>query len=135
MDKFPDVGIETLYPDFEQQVPRHRVHKSIEHAKLTPVFGNVCPPRGVSGKIRDFAFTFSEGKLAHWILLMAADRVDVIEEIVIDLAHLRIPNLPKEMGLKSELKYNRKGVAKKLAVVGVGCMALVLLAQRRKQWS
>ena len=133
MDKAPDIGIETLYPDFEQQVPRHRVHKSTEHGKLTPVFGNVCPPRGLSGKIRDFAYNFSEGRLSHWILLMAADRVDVVEEIFVDLAHSRIPNIPKEMGLKSELKYNREAFVNKLAVVGIGCVALMVLARRRRQ--
>jgi hypothetical protein len=132
MDKAPDVGIETLYPDFEQQVPRNRVHKSTEHGKLTPVFGNACPPRGLSGKIRDFAYNFSEGRLSHWILLMAADRVDVVEEILVDLAHLRIPNIPKEMGLKSELKYNRKGVAKKAAVIGLGVLAFMVLSRRRR---
>ena len=132
-DKAPDIGIETLYPDFEQQVPRHRVHKSTEHGRLTPVFGNVCPPRGLSGKIRDFAYNFSEGRLSHWILLMAADRVDVVEELLVDFAQLQIPNIPKEMGLKSALKYNRNGVAKKLAVAGIGCLALMALVQRGRR--
>src|SRR5688500_13039961 len=58
MDKAPYVGVETLYPAFEQQIPRNKVHKSVEHGKLTPVFGNACPPRGVSGKIRDVAYRF-----------------------------------------------------------------------------
>lgn len=131
MDKAPDVGIEALYPAFEQQIPRKRVHKSTEHAKLTPVFGNTCPPRGLSGKIRDVAYGFSEGRLSHWILLMAADRVDLVEEFLLDLAHLRIPNIPKEMGLRSEPKYNRKGVIKKAAVVGLGVLALMTLSRRR----
>lgn len=131
MDKAPDVGIETLYPAFEQQIPRAKVHKSTEHAKLTPVFGNACPPRGLSGKIRDFAYGFSEGRLSHWLLLMAADRVDLVEEILIDLSHLRVPNIPKEMGLKSEVKYNGKGVAKTAAVVGLGILAFTMLSRRR----
>lgn len=131
MDKAPDAGIETLYPDFAQQVPRRRVHKSTEHAKLTPVFGNVCPPRGLSGKIRDVAYGLSEGRLSRWILLMAADRIDVVEDVLIDLAHLRIPNIPKEMGLKSELKYNRKAFAKKVALVAVGLLAMRMLMRRR----
>jgi hypothetical protein len=131
MDKAPYVGVETLYPAFDRQIPHNKVHKSVEHGKLTPVFGNACPPRGVSGKIRDVAYRFSEGQLAHWLLLIAADRVDMVEEVFIDLAHLRIPNIPKEMGLKSELKYNRKAVTKKAAIVGLGVFAFVLLAKRR----
>jgi hypothetical protein len=116
MDPAPMLGIETLYPDFEQQVPRYKVHKSTEHAKLTPVFGNACPPRGVSGMLRDLAYSYSEGKMQHWLLLLTADRIDVVEEFFVDIAQLKIPNIPHEMGLASEFKYNKKGVAKKVAV-------------------
>jgi len=132
MDKAPGIGVEQLYPVLEQQVPRGKVHKSTEHGKLTPVFGNACPPRGLSGLIRDFAYNFSEGRLSHWVLLMAADRVDMVEELLIDLAHLRIPNIPGEMGLRSELKYNRKGLAKRSAVL-VGLGAAIIVAASRIQ--
>lgn len=134
MDKAPGIGVERLYPKLEQQVPRGKVHKSTEHGRLTPVFGNACPPRGLSGLIRDFAYSFSEGKMSHWILLIAADRVDMVEEVLIDLAHLRIPNIPREMGLGSELKYNRKGVAKTAALVGFGVVAFFAVSaiQRRR---
>jgi hypothetical protein len=134
MDKAPGIGIEQLYPILEQQVPRGKVHKSTEHGKLTPVFGNACPPRALSGLMRDIAYRFSEGRLSHWILLMAADRVDMVEELLIDLAHLRIPNIPREMGLGSELKYNRKGVVKTAAVVGLGIGAFLAVStiQRRR---
>lgn len=125
MDKAPDIGVEYLYPVFEQQIPRGKVNKSTEHGKLTPVFGNACPPRGLSGLIRDFAYNFSEGRLSHWILLMAADRVDMVEELIIDLAHRRVPNIPAEMGLAAEFKYNRKGLAKKAALVGLGAAAFI----------
>jgi hypothetical protein len=110
-----------------------RVHKSTEHGKLTPVFGNACPPRGLSGLIRDFAYNFSEGRLSHWILLMAADRVDMVEKLIIDLSHLRVPNIPAEMELTAELKYNRKGLAKKAAIVGLGAAAFVAFSRRQKQ--
>jgi hypothetical protein len=133
MDKAPGIGVEHLYPMFEQQVPRGKVHKSTEHGKLTPVFGNACPPRGVSGLIRDFAYNFSEGRLSRWILLMAADRVDMVEELIIDLANLRIPNIPGEMGLAAELKYNRKGMAKRAAMVGLGAVVFVALSRMQRR--
>lgn len=133
MDKAPDLGVETLYPDIEQQVPRNKVHKSTEHARLTPVFGNVCPPRGLSGIIRDYAYSFSEGRMSHWMLLMLADRVDVLEEILVDLSRLKIPNIPKEMGLAASLKYNREGVVKKAAIAGLGALAFVAILKMRKQ--
>lgn len=131
MDKAPDLGVEVLYPEFERQIPRNKVHKSTEHAKLTPVFGNVCPPRGLSGIIRDFAYNYSEGRLVRWMLLIFADRVDMVEELLLDLSRLSIPNIPVEMGIKAALKYNRKGVAKKTTVTGLGVLAFAAFLKIR----
>lgn len=58
----------------EETVPRER---SIEHGMLPPVFGTVAPLHGVSGLIRRTAYArFGEARLAHWLLLMAGDRVE-----------------------------------------------------------
>ena len=116
-----------LYPPIEQQVPKVKIHKSTEHARLTPVFGTSCPPRGLSGLLRDYAYTLSEGRLSRWMTLMLADRVNVVEDALEDLSKLHVPNLPKEMGLKSELLYNRAGLAKKAAVVGGVCLVAYLV--------
>jgi len=62
---------------------------------------------------------------------MAADRVNMVEDIVGDLAQGRVPNIPKEMGLKSELKYNAAGFATKVAIAVVGTAALVTYLRRR----
>src|SRR5687768_9248679 len=40
----------------ERQQPLYKREKSTEHKFLTPVFGTVCPPRGLSGVIRRFAY-------------------------------------------------------------------------------
>jgi len=56
--------------------------RSPEHEVLTPVFGTACLPNGVSGLIRCYASTLSEGRLAQWLLLAGADRVDVLESRV-----------------------------------------------------
>lgn len=130
MDRAPSIGVESLYPEIEQQVPGFKIFKSKEHGKMTPVFGTSCPPRGVSGVLRDFAYRFSEGRLVHWVMLMFADRVDVIEDILRDFTRLRIPNVPKEMGLKAELKYNRKSVARKAVLFGFGLIALISLSAK-----
>jgi hypothetical protein len=124
-DKAPEIGVETLYPPIEQQVPKIKVHKSTEHGRLTPVFGTSCPPIGLSGRIRDFGYTFSEGRLSRWMTLMLADRINVLEDVLLDLAQGQLPNIPKEMGLKSELRYNRAGLARKTLVAGV-CVGAVL---------
>jgi hypothetical protein len=47
--------------------------------RLTPVYGTAQPPRGVSGLMRRLAYTRPEHEARHWALLLAADRVDVLE--------------------------------------------------------
>ncbi len=53
--------------------------------------------------IRRYAYTLSEGKAAHWTLLVLADRVDVIERAIIGLLRGRPDNPIAELGLKSEI--------------------------------
>lgn len=51
--------------------------RSIEHGRLTPVYGTTLPLHGVSGAIRRLAYArFSEARAAHWLLLIAGDRVE-----------------------------------------------------------
>lgn len=57
---------------------------SIERPGITPVFGSSVPPSGLSGWIRRGAFRLSESDLRHWMLLLLADRVNVVEGLVDD---------------------------------------------------
>lgn len=57
---------------------------SIERPGLTPVYGTSCPPKGLSGRIRRRAFRRSENDVRHWMLLLLADRVDVVESMLHD---------------------------------------------------
>jgi hypothetical protein len=132
-DKAPHIGADHLYIDIEPQRPPHRIHKSTEHARLTPVFGTSCPPHGLSGKIRDVAYRYSEGRLIRWMGLMLADRVDTVEGVVSDVARLRPPNVVREMGLVSEWRHNRKGVVKAAAVTAVALAAVYLLRRRSRR--
>src|SRR5215211_7254775 len=53
----------------EQQPELSARERSIEHARLTPVFGTSCPTKGVSGALRKYAYArFSEARAAHWLL-------------------------------------------------------------------
>src|SRR4051794_4250945 len=100
------------FPDRQRETsPRER---SIEHAFLTPVFGPAQPPKGLSGAIRRFSYRrFSEGRAAHWLLLIAADRVDAVESHLWSFATLRPDNPITETGIKGEFTHNglasRKG--------------------------
>jgi hypothetical protein len=59
-----------------EQQPRER---SIEHRILTPVFGTAVPTRGLAGAMRRLAYArYSEGRAAHWLILIGADRVDAV---------------------------------------------------------
>ena len=87
-----------------EQWPRER---SIEHESLTPVFGTSCPPKGLSGVLRKLAYArYSEGRAAHWLILLAADRVDAVESHLASFGTLRPDNLFTETGLVSEFSYN-----------------------------
>jgi hypothetical protein len=90
----------------ERQPDRWGREHSNEHKFLTPVFGTSTPPRGLSGMIRRFAYRYSEGQTAHWMLLMLGDRIDVLEARAEALMKGRPDNPLTETGLASELKQN-----------------------------
>lgn len=124
------------YERSKQQMQREEVLHSNERPGITRVFGTSSPPSGLSGQLRRFAFRFSEGSSAHWLTLLAADRVNVVEGIVDDLRHGHIPNIFKERGWNAEWKYNRKGVIQKVAVGAVVTTAVVtflILRNKRKK--
>ncbi len=68
----------------EQQPVRVEVLHSTERPGITPVFGTACPPTGFSGALRRRAFRHSENDVRHWLLLLAADRVNVVEGLLAD---------------------------------------------------
>src|SRR5690606_23791588 len=84
-DRFDlETGAHWEFPERQAQLyPRE---KSPEHRFVTPVFGTTLPPKGVSGMIRRAAYQHGEGKTMHWLMLMAADRVDVVESRLSALA-------------------------------------------------
>jgi hypothetical protein len=87
-----------------EEEPRER---SIEHAELTPVFGTAVPLRGLSGAVRRYAYRrFSEGRAAHWLLLIAADRVDVVESTVLAALRGRPDNPVAETGVRAETTHH-----------------------------
>ncbi|MET0415636.1 MAG: hypothetical protein ABW022_06410 [Actinoplanes sp.] len=94
-------GAHWEFPERQPELwPRER---SIEHAFLTPVFGTSCPPRGLSGKIRRYAYgKYSEGRAAHWLLLLASDRVDAAESTLRSFLTRRPDNPLTETGLSTE---------------------------------
>jgi hypothetical protein len=87
----------------ERQPGAEGRERSIEHAFVTPVFGTAQPLHGASGAIRRLAYRrFSEARLAHWLLLIAGDRVDAWGAHLRSFASLHPDNPITETGVLSE---------------------------------
>jgi hypothetical protein len=65
-------------------------------------------------------------------MLLFADRVNVVEGILDDLAHGHVPNLFAEMGGPAEWKYNRQGFIRKAMIAGAVVGLLVYANKRRR---
>lgn len=94
----------------ERQPEKWPRERSIEHQFLTPVFGTACPPKGISGALRRYLYrTYSEGRAAHWLLLLAADRIDAWENHLRSFLTARPDNPVTETGVTSE--FSRHGIS------------------------
>jgi hypothetical protein len=104
---------------------------SNERPNVSAVFGTSVPPAGLSGDLRRHAFKYSESSYGHWLPLLLADRVNVVEGIIDDLKKGHIPNIFAEKGWNAEWKYNRAGLVKKIAVGALITTAVILLYRKR----
>ena len=68
-----------------QQPMTVEVLRSVERPEHSRTFGTRLPPKGLSGVMRRAAYRRSENDLRHWLMLMAADRVDVVEGMAQDV--------------------------------------------------
>jgi len=101
-----ETGAHWRFPD--RQPGSEGRERSIEHAFVTPVFGTAQPLHGASGAIRRLAYVrFSEGRLAHWMLLIVGDRVDAWGSHLRSFASTR-PDVPAS-GVRTELSNNGVG--------------------------
>lgn len=115
-----------------QQPLTVEVLQSNERPSVSAVFGTVAPPSGLSGLLRRYAFTHSESRLMHWIPLVVADRINVVEGLLEDLFDGTVPNLAKEKGLQADVGGRKAGVATTVFVTALVATAVVgLLAYRR----
>ncbi|HEX5728296.1 hypothetical protein [Microbacterium sp.] len=97
----------------EQQPDPGGRERSVEHLRLTPVFGTAQPLRGLAGVIRRYAYQrYSEGQTPHWMLLIAGDRVDAVTAHVKSLASARPDDPITQSGVLGERR--RRPVASRL---------------------
>jgi hypothetical protein len=109
------------------QKPHSKIHRSNEHPDLTPVFGESVPPRGLSGLLRDYAYQYGEGTTRHWMVLLLADRVDVVESMVIDALRGHPDNYIKEKGWSAKLKYADAERRRQYMYIGAAALGAVVL--------
>jgi hypothetical protein len=119
-----------------QQLQSVEILQSIERPSITPLFGTPLPPSGISGMLRRVAFKYSENDLRHWMLLLVADRVNMVEGLGADLKRGHVPNIFAEMGGKAEFKYNRQAAVQKTVVLtAVAVLGVLLWRQARSRRS
>ena len=135
MKKRTDVEIEGYTWDRPPQQPIDiEVLRSVERPNITAVFGTAKPPSGLSGVIRRMAFKKSENSYGHWLPLVLADRIGVIEGYIDDAKRGYLPNYFKERGWTAEWKYNRKNfIIKTATVTAVAAIGLLLISSRSKK--
>ena len=121
------------YEKAPQQPVNVKVFHSIERPGITRVFGTSTPPTGLSGAIRAYAFKYSEATLAHWMGLIVADRVNVVEGVIDDLKNGTVPNLFAEWGWPAEWKHNRQRFIQRLVIKGVVVCAVAAWLTRKKK--
>jgi len=109
------------YERASQQPINVEILQSTERPSPPVVFGTSVPPTGLSGKIRRYAFQHSEDRYRHWIPLILADRINMVEGVIDDLKNGYIPDVFAERGWKAEMKYNPKGVAIKVLAMATVC--------------
>jgi hypothetical protein len=115
-----------------QQPKSVEILHSNERPNVTAAFGTSTPPAGLSGMIRRLAFNYSENSYGHWLPLMLADRVGVVEGVLDDLAHGHVPNILGELGWKAEWKHNRKTLVTRVVIGAVLTTATVVYLRSRR---
>jgi hypothetical protein len=98
---------------------------SNERSDLTAVFGTSTPPSGLSGALRRAAFRYSESSYGHWLPLVLADRLSVVEGVLGDLAQGRVPNVFAERGWKAEWEHNRTSLLRRVLLRACPISAII----------
>lgn len=138
---------ETILTDFHdpiavKQQPKVEVLLTNERGSYPPVLSNLAPPKGLSGIIRRRAFKYSENTMRHWLMLMGADRIDMVEGWIEDIKEGKKPMILPRMEFRTldhlrrisdqGMKNNQDRAivaATALGVVGVGVIASMVVGR------
>ena len=115
-----------------QQPITVEVLHSNERPDVTSVFGTSMPPSGLSGVLRRLAFRYSESSYGHWLPLVLADRMGVVEGVLSDLKHGQVPNVFAEWGWKAEWEHNRTSLLRRVLLRACLISAIVAYFSSRR---
>lgn len=121
------------YEKAPQQPIDMEVLHSVERPGVTRVFGTSTPPAGLSGAVRRYAYKYSEATATHWMTLILADRIDVIQGKLNDLKHGILPNPWIERGWRAEWKHNRTAFIGRAATTALLITAGIMLLSRKNR--
>jgi hypothetical protein len=121
------------YERAPQQRQDIEIFHSIERPGITRVFGTSTPPAGLSGAVRKYAYKFSEATATHWMALILADRINVIEGKIHDIKNGIIPNPWAERGWSAEWKHNRTAFVGKIATTALVITVGIMLMSRKNR--
>jgi hypothetical protein len=81
-----------LTPTAPEHIEHMRPRRGVTHRSalrsMTPVFGTAQPLHGLSGVLRRIAYATPETRAKHWMMLLVADRVNVLEYRIARLVKL-----------------------------------------------
>jgi hypothetical protein len=124
-------GMRWSEEDIPEQHARVPIFLSVERDRMTPVQGTSCPPRGLSGLLRAWGYRFGEARLARWMTLLVADRVDVAEGYLGDLLAGRIAMPSAARSLSARWRDDR--AFRRAVTAGAAVAAVAVLARWQRQ--
>lgn len=119
-------------PIKSKQTPRQPVELTLERNEITPILGDVVPTPPLSGSLRKFAFRYSEDALRHWMILLLADRVNMVEGWFEDISRGKMPMILPRMEFRTTDHLRRivqqgpKSRADKAMVISLGALVVGL---------
>ncbi|HEX2609100.1 MAG TPA: hypothetical protein VHK91_17075 [Flavisolibacter sp.] len=121
------------YEKAPQQPIDIEILHSIERPNVTRVFGTSTPPSGLSGAVRRYAYKYSEATATHWMSLILADRINVIEGKINDFKNGILPNPWIERGWRAEWKHNRTAFLGRAATTALLITVGILMLKRKNR--
>lgn len=119
--------VKTLRGDVTHwQQPSQKIHVSNEHPGLTPAFGETCPPSGLSGMLRDYAYQFGEATNRHWMTLILADRINIFESMITEALRGRPDHFLEEKGAGAAARY-APADSKRWMLIGAAALGAVAI--------